>query len=280
MSCERRLAERVGFVPDDLAPINGLGLIRSRSETAKSTQNLSIRYKTGTAILRCLPPLALQRLVQIPVGLQPHPELRRRLQESRQPQRRIGRDAALPEDDFVQPVERDAQPLGGLDLPQPERLQVLLQQDLSWRNRRDRASSGSLVIILDADFEGMAVLPPKRHPVLIVHANAVTLGLLALQALQAVTRRNQQGHQGERLPSRSLSFRWTTRQSSRGIRLAARVLRSLNRSAVVVVRERLNHAELHVTRLPCKCPLLGRARPRALAQNAEGGEASAIYLTR
>jgi hypothetical protein len=49
-SHERRVAERVGFVPDVLTPINDLGPIGS-PETAKSTQNLSIRYKTGTAQL-------------------------------------------------------------------------------------------------------------------------------------------------------------------------------------------------------------------------------------
>ena len=42
------LAERVGFVPAILAPINDLGLIESPQST-KSTQSLSIRYKTGTA---------------------------------------------------------------------------------------------------------------------------------------------------------------------------------------------------------------------------------------
>jgi hypothetical protein len=47
------LAARVGFVPAIPSTINDLGLIRS-PQTAKSTQNLSIRYKTGTAILRRL----------------------------------------------------------------------------------------------------------------------------------------------------------------------------------------------------------------------------------
>jgi hypothetical protein len=42
------LAERVGFVPVVPSPINDLGPIRSPQIT-KSTQNLSIRYKTGTA---------------------------------------------------------------------------------------------------------------------------------------------------------------------------------------------------------------------------------------
>ena len=47
------MAERVGFVPAILAPINHLGLIRSPQST-KSTQSLSIRYKTGTAQSRAL----------------------------------------------------------------------------------------------------------------------------------------------------------------------------------------------------------------------------------
>ena len=42
------MAERVGFVPAILAPINDLGPIESPQST-KSTQSLSIRYKTGTA---------------------------------------------------------------------------------------------------------------------------------------------------------------------------------------------------------------------------------------
>jgi hypothetical protein len=42
------MAERVGFVPAVPAPINDLGMLRG-SQITKSTQNLSIRYKTGTA---------------------------------------------------------------------------------------------------------------------------------------------------------------------------------------------------------------------------------------
>ena len=52
---DRELAERVGFVPAILACINDLGLIESPQST-KSTQSLSIRYKTGTAQSRTLTP--------------------------------------------------------------------------------------------------------------------------------------------------------------------------------------------------------------------------------
>src|SRR5262245_9656409 len=54
------------------------------------------------------------------------------------------------------------------------------------------SQSGSLVIVLDGDFVGMAVLPPKCHPVLIVHANAVTCSLLPLESLQSASRRDRQ----------------------------------------------------------------------------------------
>ena len=106
------MAERVGFVPVVPSPINDLGLIRSPRIT-KSTQHLSIRYKTGTAFLRRLELLPLQGLVQIPIGLQPHPELRRRFEQARQPQRRIRGDPTLAEHDFVQSVERDAEAFRG-----------------------------------------------------------------------------------------------------------------------------------------------------------------------
>src|SRR5688572_2169816 len=54
------------------------------------------------------------------------------------------------------------------------------------------SQSGSLVIILDADFVGMATLPPERHPVLVIHSNTVALGSLALQALKSIARRSRQ----------------------------------------------------------------------------------------
>jgi hypothetical protein len=42
------MAERVGFVPGDPAHINNLGQF-SFAQIARNAQNLSIRYKTGTA---------------------------------------------------------------------------------------------------------------------------------------------------------------------------------------------------------------------------------------
>ena len=77
------LAERVGFVPDEPAPINELGAIES-ARTAQIHSNPEYsRYKTGTAQLALsgVPSRrALQRLMQVALGPQARPELRRRLQ--------------------------------------------------------------------------------------------------------------------------------------------------------------------------------------------------------
>ena len=44
-----KLAERVGFVPDEPALINNLSQF-STAQIARNAENLSIRYKTGTAV--------------------------------------------------------------------------------------------------------------------------------------------------------------------------------------------------------------------------------------
>ena len=84
------------------------------------------------------------------------------------------------EDDFVQPIERNPEAASGLKLPDAERLQVFLEQDLAGRNRRTQPVR-ILVIVFDADFVGMSVLPAKRHAVLLIDPNAVTARLITLQ---------------------------------------------------------------------------------------------------
>ncbi len=75
--------------------------------------------------------------MQIPIGQQPHPELRRHLEQTGETQRRIGRDAALAEHDFVQPTDRTSGPLQPVprrdsDVVQPrgdiERLELALDR--------------------------------------------------------------------------------------------------------------------------------------------------------
>ncbi len=65
----------------------------------------------------------------------------------------------------------------------------------------------SLVIVLDVDFEGMATLPPKGDAVLIVHANAVSAGAVALQGFETVACRHEQVIQaGRRIEQLELSL--------------------------------------------------------------------------
>lgn len=67
--------------------------------------------------------LALNRLVQIPVGLQPRPELRRPLEQAPNAQRRAGRHDASAGHDLVEAVERNSEAASGFDLPKPEGFQ-------------------------------------------------------------------------------------------------------------------------------------------------------------
>jgi hypothetical protein len=46
------------------------------------------------------------------------------------------------------------------------------------------------MIVFDADFVGVSVLPSEHDPVLLVHPDAVACGLIALQPLKAVSRRS------------------------------------------------------------------------------------------
>src|SRR6188474_1404087 len=51
---------------------------------------------------------------------------------------------------------------------------------------------GSLVIVFDRDFEGMAILPSKRDAILLVHTDAVAPAHRALEGFQTIARRRLQ----------------------------------------------------------------------------------------
>jgi len=76
----------------------------------------------------------------------------------------------------------------------------------------------------------MSVLPPEGDAVLSVHPDAVAARLVALQQLEAIAGWNHEII-NRAAESSSLSFRWMTRHSSRGMRRAARVFRWRNRSS-------------------------------------------------
>src|SRR5690349_22926817 len=73
-------------------------------------------------------------LMQIPVCLQTHPELRRGLQETSETQGGVGGNATLAQHDLVQAVQGNLQPARGLHLAQFEWLEKFLDQHLSWGN--------------------------------------------------------------------------------------------------------------------------------------------------
>ena len=51
---------------------------------------------------------------------------------------------------------------------------------------------GSLVIVFDANFVGMSLLPSERDAILVVDPNAVPPCLIALQRLESITGRNRE----------------------------------------------------------------------------------------
>jgi len=51
---------------------------------------------------------------------------------------------------------------------------------------------GSLVIVFDADFVGIALLPPERHTVLIVDSNTVAPRLIPFELFESIARWNLQ----------------------------------------------------------------------------------------
>src|SRR5437773_2594098 len=50
-----------------------------------------------------------ERLMKVPIRLESHPKLRRSLEKSRETERGISRDATLPENDFIEAIQRDPQ---------------------------------------------------------------------------------------------------------------------------------------------------------------------------
>ena len=127
-----RTADRLRQSPKDFSTEAGRvsqGRVRPRFNRSPPAEHRS-------RPLRSLTSLALHCLVQIPVGLQTHPELRGRLQQPCEPERRVRGNAALSRHDFVQAVQRDAETASRVQLTETERLQVFLEQNLSRRNRR------------------------------------------------------------------------------------------------------------------------------------------------
>src|ERR1035441_5576086 len=68
----------------------------------------------------------VQRLAQVVIGLQVHPELRAGAEQQTQPDRRIGRDRPPLADNLIHPLGGNPQLLREMGLAPAERLQVFL----------------------------------------------------------------------------------------------------------------------------------------------------------
>jgi len=85
--------------------LGGVGRFRAQSLKFLSSARRFVRLGDYDAFRVC----RAIRPMQIPVGLEPHPEMRRHLEQARQAQGGVGSDAALAEHDLVQSVERNAE---------------------------------------------------------------------------------------------------------------------------------------------------------------------------
>ena len=106
---------------------------------------------------------ALHRPMQIPIGLKPHPELWRRLQQARKSKRRVRCDAALAEYDFVQPIQRHAESAGRFELRQARGF-MCSSSSISPGGTAGLSQFGSLAMVFEADFVRMSVLPQEGDP--------------------------------------------------------------------------------------------------------------------
>jgi len=119
------------------------------------------------------------------------PELRSRPKRAGKQPRGLGRHASLPSDELVDPLNGDTQMLGERDLGYPKWLQEVLEQGLprvGWDSLAGQHHISS-VIVNDRDLMGIAGLPSKHDPPLVIHPDAVLASRFATKGLQPVPRR-------------------------------------------------------------------------------------------
>jgi hypothetical protein len=109
-----------------------------------------------------------------------------------QPKRGIRGDPASPVNDFVNPSRRDTDVVRQSVLRNTHWDEKVLEENLSWMNRCDFASSHSDISVIVHDFNviGVAVFPVEAHSPLIVYANAVLTASTALKLFKPVARRD------------------------------------------------------------------------------------------
>ena len=114
--------------------------------------------------------------------LQVQPDLRRRPEIARQPDRRVGSHTPLPVQGRRDPIHRCIQRLGQRIGRQSERLEFVTQ-DLSWMHQPHTVVRGHrfdlLVIVHDLHLAWPVILPPEINPPVRVDPDAVLPGPIA-----------------------------------------------------------------------------------------------------
>src|SRR5208337_312330 len=122
-------------------------------------------------------------------GLEVHPEFGGISKIFRQQKRRLGGDAALAANQFVDAVERDMQGAGELGLSQPQRFEKLRQEDLTGMggDAKFRQHIGcSSVVVCAADRLTVALGKLEDDSILLVDADTVKVSEISSQLLQPV----------------------------------------------------------------------------------------------
>lgn len=116
------------------------------------------------------------------LGLKVEPELWSRPERTGEQPRGLWCDATLAPNEFVDPLDRNIEVFCQRDLSDAERLDEFLKEDLARMGRYSilRQHLYSLVIVDNLDFMGVAVVPPKNDPPLVVDTDTVLATKLSL----------------------------------------------------------------------------------------------------
>lgn len=138
---------------------------------------------------------------KIVVGLEIDPKLRSRPEIPPQPQRRVGRNVALPPDDLLHTITRDQK-----RLRKSTRRQIVLGQKIFSENFSGMNGSWPIVahiflpsvIVDNFNVKGVAVFPFETDAPLPIDANAVLPLAITLEGFKVVRRRDTQVIQRDR----------------------------------------------------------------------------------
>jgi hypothetical protein len=132
--------------------------------------------------------------------LQVEPKPLRVAKESRQTECRVCGDGPLALNDLIDSSRWHTQALGEPILRQTQRIEKLLQEDLTGVNRGQflLGHERLLMIVHNLNVQSIPLVPPKAHTPLIVDSNAVLPGAVAGEFFQSIPGRCPQVFKGRR----------------------------------------------------------------------------------